>query len=393
MTKIIHIITRLDSGGSALNTLLSCLGLAPHYRLTLIYGLARESGMTRSESATVAKLREKAEQLGVTCKPLPSLIRSISPIHDAATFVELFRHFRREKPQIVHTHTSKAGILGRFAAKLACVPIIVHTPHGHVFYGHFKPLIANMFLLIEKICAAFTHCLIALTPAEKSDYIKYSLCRSQKIVVIHSGVSLERFLRTNIDLNLKKRVLGVNRIGAVVGTVGWLLPVKGSLHLLRAMDLVWKKHPQTHLIYVGKGALENRLKAETHRMGAPSLVTFAGWRNDVHEIMPVLDIFVLASLNEGMGRVLVEAMAAGRPIVASRTGGIVDLVKDGQNGLLVPPGDEAALADAIIQLLENPQLADKMGKNGKNYCKKYSDQAMVAKLINLYGSLLEGIAS
>jgi glycosyltransferase involved in cell wall biosynthesis len=168
-----------------------------------------------------------------------------------------------------------------------------------------------------------------------------------------------------------------------------LLPIKGPMYLLKAMAGVWQSHPDTRLVYVGKGDLEAELKEEALRLGASNRVVFLGWRDDIPEIMNALDVFVLPSLNEGMGRVLVEAMAAGKPIVASRVGGILDLVKDGQNGLLVEPRDTSALCDAIEKLLADKTLRDAMGKRGKDLAQNFSVGTMVEKIDALYASILE----
>ena len=152
--KIMHIITRLDMGGSAQNTLLTCRELGTTYDTVLVHGLALESGMTAAEAHAVAARKKEAEQQGVALIPVPSLVRPIRPLQDIATFCTLLRHIRRLKPDIVHTHTSKAGILGRLAARLAGVPHIVHTPHGHVFCGHFGRLAATFFLALERRCDA-----------------------------------------------------------------------------------------------------------------------------------------------------------------------------------------------------------------------------------------------
>jgi glycosyltransferase involved in cell wall biosynthesis len=174
---------------------------------------------------------------------------------------------------------------------------------------------------------------------------------------------------------------------AVIGFVGWLLPIKGPDYLLKAMDDVWRGHPEASLVLVGKGDLDVDLRAEAQRKTTNGKVKFLGWREDIDEIMPLLDMLVLPSLNEGMGRVLVEAMAAGKPVVASRVGGIPDLVRHGETGYLVPPADEKALADGIKKLLDDPAKAKQMGLRGQEHCRKFSLEAMIEKLDNLYSNL------
>ena len=386
--KILHVITRLDRGGSAQNTLLTCFGLIERYELVLVHGLSFESKMTDWEKQSVQRGIEKARERGVRVVPIPSLVRRIDPLRDLRAFFSLRRLMLQERPAIVHTHTSKPGILGRWAARMASVPIIVHTPHGHVFYGHFGPVASRFFLMMERFTASITDCLIALTEGERNDYIAFSVCDADMISTIHSGVEIDRYTTAKVNIEDKKKSLGLSPKGLVVGTVGWLLPIKGPMYLLNAMAQVWQSHPEITLIFVGKGDLEDELRTEALRMGVPERVTFLGWRDDIPEIMQVLDILVLPSLNEGMGRVLVEAMAAGKPVVASNVGGIPDLVIQGENGLLVPAADAKALARGIESLLANPKKRKEMGEKGKKMAIKYGSDSMVQKIDQLYLELL-----
>lgn len=388
MIKIVHIITRLDRGGSAQNTLLTCLGLNGKYDLVLAHGLSLESQMTGWEKQSVNTQIKKAAEGGVKLIAIPFLMRRIDPIHDLRAFLSLWKLMMKERPHIVHTHTSKAGLLGRWAAKMAAVPIIVHTPHGHVFYGHFGSIASKFFVIMEKLTGSITDRMVALTEAEGKDYNTFLVCNPDKIVAIHSGVDIDRYAAARVNIEEKKRSLGLDPKGLVVGTVGWLLPIKGPMYLLKAMEGVFKSHPDTSLVYVGKGDLEEKLKKEAVRISVSDKVTFLGWRDDVPEIMQLLDIFVLPSLNEGMGRVLVEAMAAGKAIVASDTGGIPDLIIHGHNGLLVPPKDSNRLAEAIITLLKDTHRREEIGKNGRLLAKRYSVEFMVDKIETLYEGLL-----
>jgi glycosyltransferase involved in cell wall biosynthesis len=388
MIKIVHIITRLDRGGSAQNTLLTCLGLNGKYDLVLAHGLSLESQMTGWEKQSVDTQIKKAAEGGVKLIAIPFLMRRIDPIHDLRAFLSLWKLMIKERPHIVHTHTSKAGLLGRWAAKMAGVPVIVHTPHGHVFYGHFGPLLSRFFVIIEKLTASITDRMVALTKAEGNDYNTFLVCNPDKMVTIHSGVDIARYAAARVNIEEKKRSLGLDPKGLVVGTVGWLLPIKGPVHLLKAMARIWHRNPDIDLVFVGKGELEEALRAEAFRRGVSDKVTFLGWRDDIPEIMQILDVFVLPSLNEGMGRVLVEAMAAGKAIVASDAGGIPDLIIHGHNGFLVPPKDSNRLAEAIITLLKDTHRREEMGKNGKLLAKRYSVESMVDKIETLYEELL-----
>jgi len=216
MTKILHIITRLDMGGSAQNTLLTCKDLCGKYEIILVHGLSLESGMTDLEKKIVEDGIDKAKAQGVKVIPLPSLVRSIRPVNDFKALLSLIWLIYKEKPDIVHTHSSKAGILGRLAAQIAFVPHIIHTPHGHVFYGYFSPIASKVFLWIEKLFSKFTDRLVALTHGEKDDYIEMSVCPPEKLLTLHSGVGIQQFLHTNGNLAHKKRSLSLGPKESVV---------------------------------------------------------------------------------------------------------------------------------------------------------------------------------
>jgi glycosyltransferase involved in cell wall biosynthesis len=392
--KITHIITRLDMGGSAQNTLLTALNHDPQrYNVCLIKGSTHESAMTKEEIQLVNRQLETAQKQGIEVIDIPALVRRISPFNDIKAFISIFQFLRKSKPDIVHTHTSKAGMLGRLAAWMARVPIIIHTPHGHVFYGHFGKSLSRIFLQMEKLLGRITHHHIALTQEECNDYLRLKVSQASKTTVIHSGVDLQRFSKGAKQRTRKREELGISPDSLVIGYVGWLIPIKGATHLVSAMARVAEKYPKSLLILVGKGddkgEEEIKLKKQVERAGLADKIRFLGWRSDVDEIMGCFDIFVLPSLNEGMGRVLVEAMAAGLPIVASRVGGIPDLVKDGQNGLLAPPADAIALGNGIAALLEDKKIRKRMGQVGKKMCRQYSTEAMVTPIDNLYRELLE----
>jgi glycosyltransferase involved in cell wall biosynthesis len=234
--------------------------------------------------------------------------------------------------------------------------------------------------MVERLLSRITDHVVALTPMEARDYFGLRVLTAEKISIIHSGVELNRYHITAKKRQQKKKELGISPDSLVVGFVGWLIPIKGVTYLIKAMAEVVQRHPNSLLVLVGKEQVEN--------LGLADNVRFLGWRPDVDEIMGCFDIFVLPSLNEGMGRVLVEAMSAGLPIVASRVGGIPDLVKHGENGLLVPPADAGALERAISDLLSDKARRKHMGETGKRMCRPYSVEAMVEKIDNLYSRLL-----
>ena len=388
--KVLHIITRMDMGGSAQNTLDTCLHMnGRRYRSTLLYGPSLESGMTAAERNTVDRRLTRAKESGTRLVPVNDLVRAVRPVKDFLAFISILGWVHKIKPAIVHTHTSKAGLIGRLAAKLCRVPHLVHTPHGHVFYGHFGPVQSRIFLWIERLAAKITDKTIALTNREKQDYIAYRVVPGAKLATIHSGVDIRPYVTPGAGKSALKKRFGIDPAHTVVGTVGWLLPIKGPEVLLKSLGHIDARRKDVTLVYVGKGALEASLKSTSRQLGIEDRVKFLGWRDDIPFILQMFDIFALASLNEGMGRVLVEAMAAGLPVVASDTGGIPDLVSHNVNGLLFAPGNDVALADCLARLLENPREALEMGRLGRERCRAYSLEAMVDKIHALYAELLQ----
>jgi glycosyltransferase involved in cell wall biosynthesis len=216
--------------------LLTCNELSDKYDKILVHGLSLESGMTDLEKKIVEKSIAEAKARGVKVILLPSLVRSIRPFKDLKALVSLILLIAKEKPAIVHTHSSKGGILGRLAAELCGVHNIIHTPHGRLFYGHFGRLASRIFLWVERIFSKFTDRLVALTNGEKNDYIEMSVCAPEKLLTIHSGVDVQQFLNPNGNGFKKRRSIGLEQQEAVIGFVGWLLPIKGPEYLLKAMD-------------------------------------------------------------------------------------------------------------------------------------------------------------
>lgn len=339
------------------------------------------------EQDALEKLLRVVRERGVGIIESPFLFRRIDPRHDVKALIHLVSLLRRLAPHGLHTHTSKAGLIGRLAGRIAGVPWIVHTPHGHVFWGHFPPLLSRIFLQIERLARPMTDHLIALTSGEAEDYVRLSVMNAEKISIIPSGIVLDPFYEARLRHETKRRKTESNQKTIVVGFVGWLWPVKGVRFLMEAMIDIMRENPRVFLSLVGRGDEERHLRERAAEAHLEHRVVFHGWRSDIHEIMPGFDVLVLPSLNEGMGRVLVEAMAAGVPIVASNVGGIPDLVKHGENGLLVPPADVAALREAVRTLIDDPPLRERMGRKGRNMCHRFDIKSMVNKISEVYETL------
>ncbi len=347
MIKVLHIITRLDPGGSSTNTIETVSRLdRSRFDVFLI------SGCTVDPDGSIASLLNNR---GVNHLFMPELQREISPVKDFAAFFRLHRFIKAQNFDVVHTHSSKAGILGRWAAKWAGVRCIVHTPHGHIFYGYFGRIKTRIFIWTERAAAIITDRIITLTERGKTEHVELKIAPAQKFVTISSG----------IDINAQ---VGPDPVPFVVppgelifGSVARLDPVKGTKYLLDAMALVVKQCPQSHLFLVGDGSEAEKLRLQCVQLGIADKVTFTGFQKQPEIFIRVMDVFVLASLNEGMGRVILEAMVQGKPVIATKVGGVPELIEDGQNGLIVAPGDADALASAMIRIGKDRVLREAMG--------------------------------
>lgn len=374
--RILHLITRLDRGGSTTHTLLTVAGLPAPFRSCLIYG------RTRDFPPLALELQGKVEMVEVT-----QLVRNPSPAKDLVALFKIYRLIRRGRFDLVHTHTSKAGILGRIAARLAGVPRIVHTPHGHCFTGDYAgKILTALFIRLERWAATFTDRIIGLTDLEIRDHLERGIGSAGQFVSIPSGIEVEAFEKAADEAGAVKTSLGLPPSARVIGSVGRIEPVKGHRYLLQAFGDLAPRFPDLYLALVGEGELLPELRSHARRSGLSDRVLFLGWRDDVSVLLHAFDLFVFPSLNEGMGRALVEAMAAGLPIVASRAGGIPEVL--GKAGLLVEPRSAATLAAGIEKLLLDPALRACLGKAARERAHRYSVEAMLHQIEALYRELL-----
>ncbi len=359
--KVVHIITRLDRGGSAQNTILTALGHdRSHFEPVVITGEAGRWDAQGGHTATIDNLR-LLEKERIRYHTVASLVRHISPRSDLAALWNLVLLLRQERPHIVHTHTSKAGVLGRVAAWIAGIPVIVHTPHGHVFYGHFSAVPSWIFLQLERAFAWKTDRLIGLTAAEKREHLERGVGQADRFAVVPSGIDLNRFRKARANGKIIPDWFDCPSHARVIGSVGWLTDIKGHRFLIDAVALLRQAYHNLHLVIIGTGDQRDALVRQAEQAEISHAVHLLGHREDIEICLAGLDCFVLPSRNEGMGRALIEAMAAGLPVVASRVGGIPSLIEDGKNGLLVPAGDSLALAGALRRLLDNPTWSHELG--------------------------------
>jgi glycosyltransferase involved in cell wall biosynthesis len=376
--KVIHIVTRLEYGGTLENILTLISGLSSDYEIVLVVG---------SKNTVKTRIDNCSEKYNFKVIYIDELIREINPIYDLVSLCRIYNIIKKEKPNIIHTHTSKAGFLGRLAGKLCGYKNIVHTPHGHIFYGYFGKTKTKIFILLERLAAKWTRKIIVFSNAEKNDNIYFNVGKEEQFVIIPNGIDIEKFSKVNIDVATKKKELGIENSNKVIGVIGRLTPIKGHIYFIHAMVEILKRMSNIKAVIAGSGELEEDLKIKVNNLGLKDFVLFLGDRTDIPEILKICDIVVLPSLNEGFGLAIVEAEAAGKPVVATKVGGIPEVIKDGETGILVPPRDSHKLASVIISLLKDKERAEKMGLYGRDFVKNnFNKEIMLERIKRLYES-------
>jgi glycosyltransferase involved in cell wall biosynthesis len=378
VTRVMHVITRLTMGGSSENTVSQIEALdRVGYASTLVLG-------PQSEPPTV----EDARRRGCRVVEVEGLVREVSPARDVAAVLQLWRMFRRTRPAIVHTHTSKAGFVGRLAAWLAGVPAVIHQPHGHVFYGYWSRPRTALFVGLERIAAHWTDTIVTLTRREIDEHLERGIGRAAQYAVVPSGVPT-RALRASAPPRAEARErLGLPPDAFVIAGVGRLVPVKGFDVLVAALADVVARVPDAHVLLIGEGADRAALQARAAALGLADRLHITGAVTDVMARLAGADVLAAPSRNEGMGRVLVEAMALGLPVVGTRVGGIGDVIVDNECGLLVPPEDPAALAEALVELGQDAALRVKLGAAAKPRAEAFSTTVAAAAMRAIYDGLV-----
>lgn len=312
--------------------------------------------------------------------------RSLSPLLDLLAFWELFRFCRREKFDVVNTHTSKGGFLGRIAARLAGVPLVIYTAHGYVFNEVDSKLTAIFYTYLEKFAAYFCDLVISVNEEERLIAIEKKVVNPDKIVTVLNGINVSRFENV-VAMDSLRRELAPSEQAIVIGTAGRLMPQKGFIYLIRAIPFILQEYQHTWFVFVGDGPLQSELKGLAGELGIADHCRFLGFREDIPGLLACFDIFVLPSLWEGLSITLLEAMAAGKPIVTTNIKGNREVITNGIDGLLVNPADPVALADAVINLIRDKERACAMGKRARHKIRtSFSEEVMVVRTLELYAS-------
>ena len=335
-----------------------------------------------------------AEGLGVQVTTIPHLHREISPVRDLLATFRLARMMRELRPQILHTHTAKAGAVGRAAALLAGrarPPIVVHTFHGHVLRGYFGRFWTGFFRTLERLLARRTDALVAVSPEVRDELIALGIAPESKFAVIRLGIELED--RVTIDPAARaetRRVMGIGDERFVIGWIGRMTGVKRTDDLLRAVKLVRDQGVDALLCLVGDGPDHEEMERLAGELGIVRHCLFTGYQEEVGQFFSAFDVFVLTSGNEGTPVTAIEALAGGCPVVATRVGGVPDVVRDSENGYLVEPGNIAQLADRLATLAADPELRARLGGTGRErVLSRYSVDRLLDDVDALYRRLLE----
>ncbi|MBV9216901.1 MAG: glycosyltransferase family 4 protein [Acidobacteria bacterium] len=382
--RVLHIITRMIVGGAQENTLLSVAGLhaMPEYDVTLVSGIDKGR-----EGELLSQAREACHLI-----VLPEMGRSIDPLSDVVAFWKLFRLMRKGRYHIVHTHSSKAGVLGRLAAKLAGTPIIVHTLHSLVFHDYQPWLVNRAWWLVKKICAPVTDFYISVSQIIVDKAIAARIAEPERFRTIYSGMELDWFLNASFDKAAVRREFGIPQNAPVVGKIARLFPLKGHDQLMDAAPEIVARVPDVRFFLIGDGILLERLHERARQYGILDNFVFAGLidRTRIPEMISAMDVVVHTSLREGLARVLPQSLAMGKPCVSFDIDGAPEVVIDGHTGFIVKPFDSVALADRVAVLLENKDLREQFGQNGRRHVDpNFRSEKMVADISEVYQELLK----
>jgi len=335
-----------------------------------------------------------ADELGVDVVRIDELHREISPARDVIAALRLARLIRKVRPHILHTHTAKAGAVGRAAALLAGnarPPVVVHTFHGHVLRGYFDPLSTRVFRQLERTLARSTTALVAVSPQVRDDLVELDVAPATRFAVVRLGIELDQ--RVSPGSNGRgetRRVLGIGERPFTVGWIGRMTGIKRTDDVLLAFKSLRERGIDARLCLVGDGPDRDQVERRAHELGVMRETLFLGYQEQVASFFAAFDVFVLPSANEGTPVTAIEALAAGKPVVATRVGGIPDVVRDGEDGFLVAPGDVEALADRLAELATDDALRERMGEAARARVReRYSVERLVDDVDRLYRSLLE----
>ena len=379
--KVINPITRLIVGGAQETVIETCACInKDRFETQIVAG---------AQTGPEGELISEAKKRQIPLTLIPELVREINPVKDLIAAYKLVKMFKREQPHIVHTHSSKTGIIGRWAARLAGVPVIVHTVHGWGHHPYQQPLIQKIYIFAEQKTVPFTDKLIAVSTLNVEKGLKDHIGTREKYVVIHSCINLDDFSRPRVDPLSLRKALGLDAASPVVGTVSRLSKQKNPLDFVRMAAQVKRDIPTAQFLFVGDGPLRAETEALIRELHLEQDIILAGLRMDVPDLLHAMDIFTLTSLWEGLPRVIPQAMMAGLPVVANNVDGNAEIIRDGVNGFLTPSGNISLMAERIVRLFQDQPLKQAIVAQGRETAaQEFSLHDMVKKIATLYDELL-----
>ncbi len=380
--RVLHPITRLIIGGAQENTLYTAEKLDQlRYQIDVVCG---------PQTGTEGSLIEEAHQREIPLTIIPNLLRQISPIDDLKAFWQLNQMMKSGRYQIVHTHSSKAGILGRAAARQAGVPVIVHTVHGWSFHDFMPLLTRRLYICLERWMASFTDALIVVSDRDILKGLQAGIGHPEQYHRIRSAIPLDEFNFEKIDRNEVREELGIPQDAVVIGNVGRFSSQKNPLDWVRVAAHVSRVCPEVFFLLVGDGPLRGEVEKKLDEEGISGRTLLTGLRRDVSRILAAMDIFMLTSLWEGLPRVIPQAMAMKLPVLAYRADGTIEAIQEGVTGYLCQPGDVNQMSESCIRLAKNPMIREEFGKKGLQIAKQeYDLDRMIDEIDVLYQHLLE----
>jgi glycosyltransferase involved in cell wall biosynthesis len=381
--KIVHVITRLILGGAQENTLLTVQDLHHQYRddVTLITGPAE---------GPEGDLFARAAELDLKVEVMPELVRAVHPLKDAAAYVKLRSAFRRLKPDVVHTHSSKAGIVGRAAAWHRHVPVVVHTIHGLPFGPFGSPLRNRFYLSLERWAAWRCHAIISVCDAMTRQARAAGIGHPEHFSTIYSGMDADAFLHPRRPRDEVRRELGLADDEVAFATVARLFELKGHDDLVAIAGRVLRENPKVRFVWIGDGILRERLIAELERQGVRDAFLLTGLvpPDRIPELLSGVDAVIHPSLREGLARVLPQALLVGRPAISYDIDGAREVVLP-ETGILLPPRDLEGLTSAVLRLAADPALRERMGQEGRRrFADQFRHETMTRQIRSLYERLL-----
>lgn len=381
MTKILNIITRLNIAGGSYHVIeISRLFNDAGHSSTILYG-----NVEPDEKDMLYLAREHQ----IPMINIPSMGRSISPWQDLMMLYKVYRTIKEQKPDIVHTHTAKAGFAGRIAARLAGVPVILHTFHGNNFSGYFGWMMTQVSLNLERFLARLCTRIIAISEQQKQALLDYKICSAKKITVIPLGFDINRIVHTDSDLGMFKAAYNIHPDMKIVALVGRLAAIKNPFLFLEIAKAVLAKYEGVVFAFVGDGEMAEPLKTAVLQAGLMKKILFTGFIHDLKPLYADLDILLLTSMNEGTPVAIIEAMANRVPVVSSRVGGIPNMITQGESGFMYPLADQDAFVETIVNILESPQKYQSMVENAfRVVSDKFSSQSLKENLGSLFNQLL-----